>query len=57
MRTIEVKVKFTLEQATKAQRGSRGSSTLSLTSALDGSGWSMPCPGCFTPGKELVPIV
>ena len=33
------KVNFTPEQATKAQRGSRGySSTLSLTSALDGVG-------------------
>jgi hypothetical protein len=31
-----VKVKVTLEQATKAQRGSRGVTTLSLTSALDG---------------------
>jgi len=27
----------------------RYSSTLSLTSALDGSGWSTPRPGSFTP--------
>ena len=27
------------------------SSTLSLTSALDGGGWSTPRPGRFTPGK------
>jgi hypothetical protein len=33
--TLQVNVKFTLEQAMKAQRGS----TLSLTSALDGGGW------------------
>jgi hypothetical protein len=33
-----VKVKVTLEQATKTQRGSRGISTLSLTSALDAVG-------------------
>jgi len=26
---------------------------LSLTSALDGSGWLTPRPGCFTPGKEI----
>ena len=26
--------------------------TLSLTSALDGGGWSTPRPGRFTPGKE-----
>ena len=24
---------------------------------LDGGGWSVPCHGCFTPGKDLVPIV
>jgi len=35
----------------------RYSSTLSLTSALDGSGWSTPHPGRFTPGKGPVPIV
>ena len=35
----------------------RYSSTLSLTSALDGGGLSTPRPGCFTPGKELVPTV
>jgi len=35
----------------------RYSSTLSLTSALDGSGWSMPCPSSFTPGKDPIPIV
>jgi hypothetical protein len=28
--TVEVKVKFTLEQVTKAQRGSRGIAVLSL---------------------------
>jgi len=24
---------------------------------LDGGGWSLPCPGCFDPGKDQVPIV
>ena len=34
------------------------SSTLSLTSALDGGGLSTPRPGRFTPGKETpVPII
>ena len=33
------------------------SSTLSLTSALDGGGWSTPRPGHFTPGKDPVPMV
>jgi hypothetical protein len=46
------KVKVTLEQATKAQRGSRGIALLSLTPALDEGGWSTPRPGRFTPGKE-----
>jgi hypothetical protein len=126
-----VKIKVTLQHATKAQWWSRGVSTLSLTSALGGGGgqcyasaalclgktwyplyrrlggpqgrsgrewktsppqgsdprtvqplasrythyaimgllkiiyvihnqaggWSMLCPGCFTPGKDPVPIV
>ena len=33
------------------------SSTLPSTSAQGGGGWSMPCPGCLTPGKDQVPIV
>jgi hypothetical protein len=33
------------------------SSTFSLTSALDGGGWSMPHPGGFTPGNDQVPFV
>ena len=28
-----------------------------MTSALDGGGWSTPRPGCFTHGKDPVPIV
>jgi len=39
---VKVKVNFTLEQATKAQRGSRGITTLSLTSSLDRGGWATP---------------
>ena len=55
---IEMKIKFTLEQVTKAQRGKwKYSSTLSLTSALDRSWLSTPRPGRFTPGKEQVPTV
>jgi len=41
----------------KAQRGPRHSSVLSLTSALDGGGWSTSRLGHFTPGKDPVPIV
>jgi len=32
-------------------------STLSLTSVLDGDGWTKPLPGRFTPGRGTVPIV
>jgi hypothetical protein len=35
----------------------RYSSTLFLTSALDGGGWSMPRPSRFTPGKDPVHFV
>jgi len=43
--------KFRKDQAIKAQRRKRGMA-LSLTLALDGGGWSIPCPGRFTSGKE-----
>ena len=33
------------------------SSTLSLTSALDGDEWLIPYPGRFTPRKKKVPIL
>jgi hypothetical protein len=33
------------------------SSTLSLSSELDGKGWSTPRPGRFTRGKDPLPIV
>ena len=33
------------------------SSTLSLTSVLDGGGWSTTRPGRLSPGKDPVPIV
>jgi hypothetical protein len=38
----------------KTQRGSRGIALLflSLTSALDGGGWSKPRPGRFKPGTH-----
>jgi hypothetical protein len=52
----KVRVKVTPGQATKTQRGSRGSSTLSLTSALDGSALSTPRPSRFIPGKDPIYI-
>jgi len=58
-RRVKVKkVKVTLAQTMKAHTGSRGiASTLSLTSTLDGSGWSTPRSSRFTPGKDPVPIL
>ena len=51
-----VKVKVTLEEATKGPEGEqRYRSTLPSTSALDG--WSAQRPGCFSSGKDPVPIV
>ena len=51
---VMVKVKFTLEQATKAQRESRGISTLPLTSVLTGVDGERHAQA---PGKDPVPIV
>jgi hypothetical protein len=54
---VKVKVKFTLEQATKDRRGSRCIALLLLkTSALEGGVWSTPCHGHFIPRKDPVPI-
>jgi len=48
---VKIKVTYTLEEATNAQRGEqRYSFTLSLTSALDGVGGQRHAPGRFTPG-------
>ena len=45
-----MKERFTIEQAVK---GVEVYLTFSVTSALDGGGWSTPCPGRFTPpGKR-----
>jgi len=54
---IKVKLKVTIQQATKLRGTVDYSSTLYLTSALDGGGWSTPRPGTFTPWKDSVPIV
>jgi hypothetical protein len=54
----KVKIKVTLEQSMKAQRGMEVySSTLSLTSAIDRGVRSTLRPVSFTPGKDSVPFV
>jgi hypothetical protein len=51
------KIKFTLEQATKTQRGDlRYSSTLSLTLALDGVGGQRHAPAALPPEKTRYPL-
>jgi hypothetical protein len=53
----KVKVKFTLEQATKAQRGVEVYLYSFFNLGARWCGWSTPRPGRFTPGKEPVPAV
>ena len=52
-----VKVKFTLEQTTKAQRGSKVQLFSFLNLCARWGGCSTPRPGRFTPEKDPVPIV
>ena len=53
-----IKVKVTLDTCQKGSEGEqRYSSTLSLTSVLDGCGWSMPRSDHFTPGEDPILIV
>jgi hypothetical protein len=47
-------VTFILQPATKVQMRKTYSSALSLTSALDGCGWSRPRRGRFAPGNYPV---
>jgi hypothetical protein len=54
---VKVKVKFTLEQAKKTRGGEkRYSSTLSLTSALDGVGGKRHASAALPSGKTQYPI-
>ena len=54
---VKVKVKFTLEQTTKAQRGEQiYSFTLPSTSALDGVGGQRRAPAALLPGKTRYPL-
>jgi hypothetical protein len=56
---VEVKMKDKVHPKTgheRAEGEQRYSSALSLTSSVDGRGWSTPRPGRFTPGKDAVPI-
>jgi hypothetical protein len=52
-----LKVKVNLEQATKAQKGSRGIALSFFNLGARWGGWSTPRPGRFTPGKKPVPVL
>jgi len=52
----EGKVKFTLEQAKKAQRGVEIYLYSFFNLGARWSGWSTPRPGRFTPGKDRYPL-
>jgi len=57
-RRKEVKVKFTLQQAMKAQGRAEVQFYSFFNLGARWGGWSAPRPGCFTPGgSEAVPIV
>jgi hypothetical protein len=47
-----VKLKVSLEQATKTQRGSKGIALPFFNLDARWGGWSTPRPGRFTPGKD-----
>ena len=47
---LEIIIKGKARPITGHEDPEGGSSTLSLTSALDVGGWSTPRPGRFTPG-------
>ena len=53
----KVMVKFTLAQAKKARGGVAASSTLSLTSALEGVGGQRHTPAALPPGKAQYPLI
>ena len=53
----KVKVKFPLEQATKAQKGADVQLYSSFSLGTRWGGWSTPHTSRFTPGKDPVPIV
>ena len=54
---VKVKVKFTLEQATKAKRGNRCIAVLFNLGTRWWMGGQRHAAGRFTPGKYPVPIV
>jgi len=53
----KVKVQFTLEQASEAQKGVEVQLYSFFNLAARWGGWSAPRPGRFTPGKDPAPIV
>ena len=54
---VKIKVKLTLQQATKAQTGVEVQLYSFLNLDARCGGWSTPHPGRFTHGKYQVPVV
>jgi hypothetical protein len=54
--TVHIRVKVPVTDP-KAQRGGTAIALLFLDLGARRGGWSAPCPGRFTPGKDPVPIV
>jgi hypothetical protein len=52
IQNVKVKVKVSLEQAMKAQKGSTVITLLFSNLNARWGGWAMPCPGCFTATEE-----
>jgi hypothetical protein len=53
---MKIKVNFTLQQATKAQRCSRGIALLFFKLGARWGRWATLHPGHFASGKDPVPI-
>jgi hypothetical protein len=48
---------LTVKVTDRIPRGSRGAALFFLDLSAIRGGWSAPRPGCFTPGKDPVPLV
>jgi hypothetical protein len=53
---VPLTAKFALEEAIKAEKGSRGIVSYLFNLSVRWDGWSKPRPGRFAPRKEPVPI-
>jgi hypothetical protein len=57
LKSVKGKIKVSLQQATKAQRGYRSIALLFFNLGARWGGWPTPHPDRFTPGKDPVAVV